>query len=174
MSKKIIKITLQKSLLCHLGRDYAALISAIKTNWKDETTDLANTILRVIRYAEISKGNNKNNVNIKVLAANIHRALKRTCTIKEYVKREITTHYTDQCWVLHLELRAKYSLRQMQLRGSNKNLKKANTPAELVEKRKETLASEIDSWQPRIFVVVDFRQNCWLVDSAIDMHVCNN
>ncbi len=45
MSKKTIKMTLQGSLLCYLGRDYAALVSAIETNWKEETTDLADTIL---------------------------------------------------------------------------------------------------------------------------------
>ncbi len=32
MSKKTIEITLQKSLLCHLERDYAALVLIIKTN----------------------------------------------------------------------------------------------------------------------------------------------
>ena len=32
ISKKTIKMTLQGSLLCHLGRDYAALVSAIETN----------------------------------------------------------------------------------------------------------------------------------------------
>ena len=72
MSKKTIKMTLQRSLLCHLGRDYAALVSAIETNWKDETTDLADTILRVIRHAEINKGNDKNNTDVKVLTTNIH------------------------------------------------------------------------------------------------------
>lgn len=45
MSKKTIKIILQESLLRHLKRSYAALISAIKINWKNETIDLANTIL---------------------------------------------------------------------------------------------------------------------------------
>ena len=144
MSKKTMEMTLQGSLLRHLGRDYAALVSAIETNWKDETTDLANTILRVIRHAEINKGNDKDNADVKVLAANIHRAPKSTCTTKECVERGVTTHYTDRCWVLHPELRAKYSLRQMRPRGSNRNLKKANTPLESVEKKEEA-TPEIDS-----------------------------
>lgn len=88
-------MTLEGSLLCHLERDYAAFVSAIETNWKDKTTDLADTILRVIRHAEINKGNNKDNADVKVLAANIHRAPKGICTTKECVKREVTTHYTD-------------------------------------------------------------------------------
>ena len=145
MTKKTIEMILQRSLLHHLGRDYAALVSAIKTNWKDETTDLADTILRVIRHAEINKSNNKDNADVKVLAANIHRAPKGTCTTKRYVKRGVSTHYTDRYWVLHPELRAKYSLHQMRPRGSNRNLKKVNTPVESVEKREETLTPKIDS-----------------------------
>ncbi len=145
MSKKTIEMTLQGSLLRHLGRDYAALVSVIETNWKEETTDLVDTILRVIRHAEINKGNDKDNADVKVLAANIYRAPKGTCTTKECIKRGVTTHYTDRCWVLHLELRAKYSLHQMRPRGSNRNLKKTNTPAGSVEKREETLTPEIDS-----------------------------
>ena len=97
MSKKTIEMTLQGSLLHHLGKDYAALVSAIETNKKDETIDLADTILRVIRHAEINKGNNKDNANVKVLAANIHRAPKGTCTTKKCVERGVTTHYTNQC-----------------------------------------------------------------------------
>ena len=65
-------MTLQESLLRHLGRDYAALVSAIETNWKNKITHLADTILQVIRHAEINKGNNKDNADVKVLAANIH------------------------------------------------------------------------------------------------------
>lgn len=116
MSKRIVEMTLQGSLLRHLGREYSALISAIETVWRDETTNLGDTILRVVRHAEITKGNEEDNAdytNAKVLAANIHRAPKGTCTTKKCIERGVTTHYTDRCWVIHPELRAKYSLRQM-------------------------------------------------------------
>ena len=82
MSKKTIEMTLHGSLLRHFGRDYAALVSAIETNWKDKTTDLANTILQVIRHAEIKKGNDKDHADVKVLAANIHQASKATAQQK--------------------------------------------------------------------------------------------
>ena len=153
MFKESIKMTLQESLLHQLGRDYAALVSAIETNWKNKTSDQTDTILWVIRHAEINKSNNKDNVDVKVLAINIHQAPKRTCIIKEYVEREVTTNYTDRCWVLHPELCAKYSLRQIQPRRLNRNLKKTNTSAESVEKREKTLTPEIDSWQLKVFVV---------------------
>lgn len=55
MSKRTVEMALQGSLLRHLGRDYSALAPAIETVWRDETTDLGDTILRVIRHAEITK-----------------------------------------------------------------------------------------------------------------------
>ena len=45
MSKKTVEMTLQGSLLRHLGKDYSALVSAIETTWTDETTNLQDTIL---------------------------------------------------------------------------------------------------------------------------------
>lgn len=149
MSKRTVEMALQGSLLRHLGRDYSALVSAIETVWRDETTDLGDTILRVIRHAEITKGNEEDNAdhtNAKVLAANIHRASKGTCTTKECVERGVNTHYTDRCWVIHPELRAKYSLRQMRTRRSNRNLKKANTPTvENTERGEASGTPEINS-----------------------------
>lgn len=79
----------------HLGKDYAALVLAIKTAWKDETTNLANTIIQVIRHTKINKGNNKDSTDVKVLAASIYQAPKEICTTKECVERGITTHYTN-------------------------------------------------------------------------------
>ena len=42
------------------------------------STNLANTIFQVIKYAKINKSNDKNNANVTFLAANIHQALKST------------------------------------------------------------------------------------------------
>ena len=97
ISKKTIKMTLQKNLLRYLKKNYIALVLAIEINWKDKITDLANTILRVIRPTEINKNTNKDNSDVKVLAANIHWAPKKTCTIKKYIKRGVTTYYTNWC-----------------------------------------------------------------------------
>ena len=83
ISKKTIKMTLQRNLLTHLGKDYSALVSAIETTWKEETTELADTILRIIRHAEINKGNEKDtadNVNALAVGAQRERALRGTCT----------------------------------------------------------------------------------------------
>ena len=62
----------------------------------------------------------------------------------------------------------------MQTRGSNWNLKKANTPAGTVEKWEVLVLPEIDSWQPKVLAVEGPRHNYWLVDLAADIHVCNN
>ena len=149
MSKRTVEMTLQKSLLQYFGREYSTLISAIETVGQDETTNLGDTILRVARHAEITKGNEENNTdytNAKVLAANIYRSPKGTCTTKECIKRSVTTHYTDWCWVIHSELQAKYSLQQIQIRRSNQNLKKANTPIVKNTERRVTAGTpEINS-----------------------------
>ena len=141
MSKKTAEIALQGSLLRHLGKDYSALVSAIKMVWEDGNINLNDIIFRVTRHAKINRGNTEDNEdtsNTKVLAANIQQAPKGTCITKEYVERGVTIHYTDQCWIPHPELRAKYSLCQMQTRGLNQNLRKANTPAENTEIKRET------------------------------------
>lgn len=130
MSKRTIEMALQGSLLRHLGKDYSALVSAIETIWKDETTDLQDTILRIIRHAEINKGNDQdiassNTTNALAVNAQRERAPRGTCTTQECVDRGSTAHFMDRCWVLHPELRPKYPLRSMRPRGSNRSLKKA-------------------------------------------------
>lgn len=131
MSRKTIEMTLQGNLLRHLGKDYSALRSDIETGWKKETTNLSDTILRVIWHAEISKENHQDNAieSTKVLATGIHQASKGTCTTPECIERGIKTHYNNRCCVKNLELRAKYSLRQMRPRESNRNLRRTATTA---------------------------------------------
>lgn len=101
----------------NLGPEYSGLVSSIQSKWKEETTNLPDTILRIVRYEEILKESNP-----KVLLTSQHSP-RGSCTTPECVARNATTHYPDHCWVKHPELRAKYSLRQMRPRGSNRNLK---------------------------------------------------
>ena len=57
MSRKNIEMALKGSFLRHIEKGYSALVSAIKTTWTDETTDLSDTILRITCHAEVNKGN---------------------------------------------------------------------------------------------------------------------
>lgn len=118
-----LELLLQANMVRNLGPEYSGLVSSIQTEWKEETTNLSDTILRIVRYEEILKESNP-----KVLLTRAQRAPKGSCTTPECVARKATTHYPDRCWVKHPELRAKYTLRQMRPRGSNRNLKKATTP----------------------------------------------
>lgn len=126
MSQQTIEMTLQGSLLRHLGPNYSALVSAIETGWTEDMTNLSNTILRVTRHAEVQKGNALDSAteNAKIMVTKIHRAPKGTCTTLECVERGVTTHYNNRCWVKNPELCAKYSFRQMRPRGSNRSLRK--------------------------------------------------
>ena len=99
MSKKTVEMALQESLLRHLGKDYLALVSVIETVWEDRNTNLSDIILRVTRHAKINRDNvedNANTPNTKVLAANIQRTPKGTCTTKKCVEQGVTIQYTDQ------------------------------------------------------------------------------
>lgn len=118
-----VELLLQANMVRNLGPEYSELVSSIQIEWKEETTNLSDTTLRIVRYEEILKESNP-----KVLLARAQRAPKGSCTTPECVAQNATTHYPDRCWVKRPELRAKYTLRQMRPRGSNRNLKKATTP----------------------------------------------
>lgn len=118
MSKKSIEMTVRKSLLLHLSKNYSAVVSTIETRETEETTNLSNTILQIIRHIEINKRNEDDLAEIvKVLAAGIPRGPKRTCTTQEYIDRGSTAHLIDRYYLKHPELHAKYCLRHMITRG---------------------------------------------------------
>ena len=88
---------LQKSLLRHLVKEYSALVSAIKTSWTEESTNLAETILQIIYYAEIIKRNIEDSVeNTKVLVTRTLQVPKRTCITQKCIDKEVTTHFPDR------------------------------------------------------------------------------
>lgn len=118
-----VELLLQANMVQNLGPEYSGLLSSIQSEWKEQTANLSDTILRIVRYEDILKESNP-----KVLLTGGQRAPKGSCTTPECAARNATTHYPDCCWVKYPELRAKYSLRQMRLRGSNRNLKKAAIP----------------------------------------------
>ncbi len=61
----------------------------------------------------------------------------------------------------------------MRPRGSQKNLCGTSATQETNTMKTEQ-TPEVDSWQPRILILRGPRQDCWLMDSAVDVHVCNN
>lgn len=87
MSRKTIKMTLQRKLLHHLGKDYSALVSAIETRWKEDTTNHSDTVLRIIRQAEINKGSAQDTKKPQILVTGMHRAPKGTCKTPECIER---------------------------------------------------------------------------------------
>lgn len=171
MSKKIVEMTLQGSLLWHLGKDYLVLVSVIEITWKEETTNLQDTIFPIIWHVEINKGNNQdmanNTTNALAVNAQQERTPQRTCTTQECINWGSTAHIMERCWVLHPELRPKYPLRNIRIRRSNRNLKKTATTT-------TEAALKIDSWQPKIFAVKGPWNNCWLVDCATNVYICND
>lgn len=43
----------------------------------------------MIRYTEVNKNNNKDNIDIIVLATNVYQILQKTYIIKQYVEKEL-------------------------------------------------------------------------------------
>lgn len=99
MSKKGIEMTLQGSLLQHFGKGYSALVSAIKTTWTKETTDLSDTILRIIRHAKINQKNEEDMAEnaSKILATRTPQAPRGIWTTQKCIDQGITTHFSDRC-----------------------------------------------------------------------------
>lgn len=109
---------LQAALLTNMGPEYAGIASTIETEWKTGSTDLEGTILRLIKFEDIRRGDSKTKELPTILASSNPsslRAPKRTCTNPDCVKKGITSHYIENCYLKYPELRprAKYSLRQM-------------------------------------------------------------
>lgn len=124
-TRQSIEMYFQATMLMNIGADYSALVSAIQKDWKDETTNLAEAVLQIIRHFEFMEGNKKAQNVMQTSTPSIHRAPKGSCTNPECVEKGLTTHYTDRCWIKHPELRAKYSLGRMRPRGSQRNLRES-------------------------------------------------
>lgn len=167
MHVQMAEMMLQANMLRNLGSEYSALVSAIQTEWKEENTNLSDTIFRVIRYEKFIKqtaaGEDKSQ-EAKTLLIGVHRAPKGTCTTPECVERGLTTHYNNRCWVKNPKLRAKYAFWQMKPQGSNQNFRKANAPAAKQAGSAATPAPlshlKLESWQPKILLVQGLQREC--------------
>lgn len=67
----------------------------------------------------------------------IHQILKGSCINLECVKKGLTTHYNDLCWIKHPKLQVKYFLVQMWPQRSQKNLQRS-AAQDIIPKTKST------------------------------------
>ena len=132
MHMKTIEMILQANILRNLGSEYSVLVSAIQTEWREQNTNLANTIFRAIWYEQFIKETvrDKKNLEAKVLSTGVYRAPKGTWTTPECVERGLTSQYNDRYRVKTPESPAKYTLREMKPQGLNQNLRKATATAQ--------------------------------------------
>lgn len=109
--------------------EYSGLVFVIQKDWKDKTTNLAETILQIIRHFEFMEGIEKHKSVLQtsqtstLLSRPTLAAPKKLCKNPECIKKSLTTHYTDCCWIKYPELGQKYALDRMQTHGSQRNLK---------------------------------------------------
>lgn len=137
LTAKGAEMLLQAGLLTGMGDEYTDVVSVMKLEWEEGETDLASSILRLIRFSNIKKENAKTAnkfASSSVLLTESpskpgsHRAPSGTCTNQQCIDKGVTTHYTERCFLRYPELRAKYPLRGMRPRGSGTNLRKDTTP----------------------------------------------
>lgn len=57
LSTKGAGMLLQAAMLLRMGNEYAGIVSTIESEWKNGTTDLESTILRLVKYKAIWKRN---------------------------------------------------------------------------------------------------------------------
>ncbi len=116
LSTKRAGMLLQIAMLLNMGNEYARIVSTIESEWKNGTTDLESTILRLVKYEAIRKGNeavgieqsSKTTVlfsSTKPAKSESLRAPKGSCTNPECVAKNVTSHYTNHCFLKHPELR---------------------------------------------------------------------
>ena len=141
LSTKGAGMLLQAAMLLNMGNEYAGIVSTIESEWKNGTTDPESTILRLVKYEAIRKGNEatgtEQSAKTTILLSSTKpakpeslRAPKGSCTNPECVAKNVTSHYTDHCFLKHPELRRpRYSLQQMGLKGSKGNLRNDNPSA---------------------------------------------
>lgn len=88
---EIIELLLQANMICNLVPKYSRLVSLIQSKYKKKITNLANTILKIIRYEEIFK-----KANSKVLLIS-QQTLKSRYITPEYIAQNATSYYPDCC-----------------------------------------------------------------------------
>ncbi len=58
-TRQSIEMYFQATMLMNIGLEYSGLISAIQKDWKDDTINLAEAILQIIRHFEFLEGTEK-------------------------------------------------------------------------------------------------------------------
>lgn len=137
LSAKKAAMILQAGLFTGMGDKYLGLVLIIESEWVTGNTDLAKSILRLTKFANIRKENTKSQGSGQATALLTakstskpggNRAPPETCTFPDCIKKGLTTHFPDRCFLKFPELRnkhrAKYSLKQMKPKGSKSNLRK--------------------------------------------------
>ena len=112
----------------------------MESEWKNGHINIAESTLKLIRFAEIRKENKENTKSrgqtgtpqqtalLTTKPAKVsNQAPPGTCTNPDCIKKGITTHYIDRCFLKYPELRPKHSLHQMRTKGSPPNLQ-SQTP----------------------------------------------
>lgn len=83
----------QITILINIGPKYLALISTILKDLKNETINLAEVVLRIMRYFEFMKNTEKSKSVLQISTSKpIPAALKKLCKNLDYIENSIIIH----------------------------------------------------------------------------------
>lgn len=84
-------------------------------------------------------------------AQSLYRAPKKSYTNLKCIEKDLTMHYTERYWIKNLEICSKFTLKKMQTKKAQNNLK-ATQPTNKPTGNRETIL-ELESSQPTVLVV---------------------
>ncbi len=99
-SRRSVEAYFQATMLMSSGSEYSNPVTIIQKDWKDNNTNLPETILQIIRYFEFMKGSTKDQVlliSTQISSTTTQRATEGSCPNRECVEKGLTTHYSDRC-----------------------------------------------------------------------------
>lgn len=109
---KGITMILQTGFLTRMGDEYLGIVSTIESEWTNGALDFDSSILRLIKFADIKKKNARNQLVFLSTTFFITKSPKlesnqaplRTCIISNCIKKGLTTHYLNCCFLKYPKL----------------------------------------------------------------------
>lgn len=105
-------------ILINIGTEYSVFVSAILKDWKDETINLIETVLQIIRHFEFMESNEKSKKVFLLIFISrpsvgsrpFFAVSKGSCKNQEYINKGLTTHYINCYRIKYPDLSQKYAL----------------------------------------------------------------
>lgn len=105
-----IKTYFQITMLMNISPEYSALVSTIQINLKEETTNLVEVVLQIIKQFKFIESTEKGKLVLQISTFRLILAiLKGSYKNLKCIEKGLITCYTNQYQIKHPKLRQKYA-----------------------------------------------------------------